>query len=102
ARSVPYERIHDVSLEQALVRRLFGMVEVKFETGAGGTDELVIRSVDAAEPDALRETVRAHRSGAAAAPGKPAQPVEEPSRILFAMDFRRLITFGLFEFSLLA
>jgi putative membrane protein len=26
ARSVPYERIHDVSLEQALVPRLFGMV----------------------------------------------------------------------------
>src|SRR5690606_6579004 len=30
ARSVPYERIQDVSLEQSLVPRLFGMVEVKF------------------------------------------------------------------------
>ena len=44
ARSVPYERIQDVSLEQALVPRLFGMVQVKFETGAGGKDELAIRS----------------------------------------------------------
>ena len=42
ARSVPYERIQDVSLTQPLVPRLFGMVEVKFETGAGGNDEVRI------------------------------------------------------------
>jgi putative membrane protein len=29
-----------------------------------------------------------------------APPAEEPSRTLFAMDLRRLATFGLFEFSL--
>jgi len=103
ARSVPYERIQDVSLEQALVPRLFGMVEVKFETGAGGKDELVIRYVDAAEADALRETVRARKSGeVAAAAGEVAPPVEDPSRTLFAMDLSRLLTFGLFEFSLVA
>ena len=39
ARSVPYERIQDVSLEQKLLPRLFGLVEVKFETGAGGKDD---------------------------------------------------------------
>jgi putative membrane protein len=103
ARSIPYERIHDVSLEQKLIPRLFGMVEVKFETGAGGKDELVIRYVDAAEADALRETVRTHKSGTAVAAGKEAAPqIEDPSRTLFTMDSRRLITFGLFEFSLLA
>ncbi|HEY6817229.1 MAG TPA: PH domain-containing protein [Croceibacterium sp.] len=102
ARSVPYERIQDVSLEQKLVPRLFGMAEVKFETGAGGKDELTIGYVTAAEADALRETVRARRSGevAVAVPGEVALPVEEPSRTLFAMDLRRLATFGLFEFSL--
>jgi putative membrane protein len=102
ARTVPYERIQDVSLEQALVPRLFGMVQVKFETGAGGKDELVIRYVTAAEADALRETVRARKSGAAAAvaPDEVAALVEEPARKLFAMDARRLVTFGLFEFSL--
>ncbi len=104
ARSVPYERIQDVSLEQALVPRLFGMVQVKFETGAGGKDELVIRYVTEQEGDALRETVRARRSGevAVAARGEVAPPAEEPARTLFAMDFRRLMTFGLFEFSLVA
>ena len=42
ARSVPYERIQDVSLEQKPVPRLFGLVEVKFETGAGGGDDLAL------------------------------------------------------------
>lgn len=104
ARSVPYERIQDVSLEQALVPRLFGMVQVKFETGAGGKDELVIRYVTEREADALRETVRAHRSGEAlaAAAGEAAPPAEDAARTLFAMDFGRLLTFGLFEFSLVA
>ena len=105
ARSVPYERIQDVSLEQAFVPRLFGMVQVKFETGAGGKDELVIRYVTEREADALRETVRARRSGEAvtvAAPGEVTLPADGPSRTLFAMDPRRLFTFGLFEFSLVA
>ncbi|MEM8724783.1 MAG: PH domain-containing protein, partial [Pseudomonadota bacterium] len=35
ARSVPFERIQDVSLEEPLLPRLFGLVIVKFETGAG-------------------------------------------------------------------
>jgi putative membrane protein len=104
ARSVPYERIQDVSLEQALVPRLFGMVQVKFETGAGGKDELTIRYVTAEEADALRETVRAHKRGEVvpAAADDPALPAEDASRTLFAMDLRRLATFGLFEFSLVA
>ena len=35
ARSVPYERIQDVSIEAKLVPRLLGLVAVKFETGGG-------------------------------------------------------------------
>ena len=103
ARSVPYERIQDVSLEQKPVPRLFGMVDVKFETGAGGREEVRIRYVTAAEAEALRETVRARKNGEAGAPGQraAAPPVEEPSRTLFEMDGKRLVTFGLFEFSLI-
>jgi putative membrane protein len=106
ARSVPYERIQDVSLEQQLVPRLFGMVQVKFETGAGGKDELTIRYVTPDEAELLRETVRARKSGevvvATTTAGEAVLPIEEPSRTLFAMDLRRLLTFGLFEFSLVA
>lgn len=100
ARSVPYERIQDVSLEQKLVPRLFGMAEVKFETGAGGKDELTIGYVTEAEADALREVVRARRADEAVPTGEAEHPVEEPARPLFAMDLKRLVTFGLFEFSL--
>lgn len=102
ARSVPYERIQDVSLEQKPVPRLFGMVEVRFDTGAGGKDELTIGYVTREEADALRETVRSRQGGAVAASGAPAAAVEEPSHTLFAMDLHRLLTFGLFEFSLIA
>jgi putative membrane protein len=100
ARSVPYERIQDVSLEQSLVPRLFGMVQVKFETGAGGKDELKIQYVTEAEGAALRETVRARKSGEAAVAGDVEVAAEPEGRALFAMDTRRLLTFGLFEFSL--
>ena len=102
ARSVPYERIQDVSLEQALVPRLFGMVEVKFETGAGGKDELRIAYVTEAEGAALRESVRALKGGEGSPVADEAgEPIEEPVRALFAMDTRRLATFGVFEFSLI-
>ena len=100
ARSVPYERIQDVSLEQKLVPRLFGMVEVKFETGAGGKDELTIGYVPEAEGATLRETVRALKSGEPATAGEVAAAPETEGRTLFAMDLKRLATFGLFEFSL--
>ena len=100
ARSVPYERIQDISLEQSLVPRLFGMVQVKFETGAGGKDELKIQYVSEAEGAALRETVRARKGGEAEVSGETEAVPEADGGLLFSMDTRRLATFGLFEFSL--
>ncbi len=110
ARSVPYERIQDVSLEQKLVPRLLGLVEVKFETGAGGKEELKLSYVSEAEGEKLRETVRALVDGEAAAPAEgPTAPDGTPSgdlaaepagQTLFAMDTKRLFLFGLFNFSL--
>lgn len=100
ARSVPYERIQDVSLEQKLLPRLFGLVEVRFETGAGGKDELKLSYLAEAEGERLRELVRGQKDGAAPAsnPDKLAESLEAPT--LFAMGPRRVVTFGLFEFSL--
>ena len=105
ARSVPYERIQDVSLEEKLVPRLLGLVEVRFETGAGGKDELKLSYVSREEGERLRETVRALRDEVQDAPvaglGAVAPAVrEETSELLFAMGPDRLVTFGLFEFSL--
>lgn len=108
ARSVPYERIQDVSLEQKLIPRLFGLVELRFETGAGGKDELKLAYLSRDEGEALRRLVRARRSGetVADAGGKATDATvaddeaDEQAQLLFAMDRQRLTTFGFFEFSL--
>lgn len=107
ARSVPFERIQDVSLEQTLLPRLFGLVQVRFETGAGGKDELSLQYLSEEEGERLRDVVRARKDGVgaetradASADAGTATPAGEPARVLFAMDPRRLLTFGMFEFSL--
>ncbi|MEO0589215.1 MAG: PH domain-containing protein [Pseudomonadota bacterium] len=106
ATSVPYERIQDVSLEQSLLPRLLGLVSVKFETGAGGADELSLAYLSQEEGELMRRLVRERRDEqevASAYSGEPAaadHAVEEAATPLFAMDARRLFTFGVFEFSL--
>lgn len=106
ARSVPYDRIQDVSFEQKLIPRLLGLVEVKFETGAGGKEELKLSYVSVEEGEKLRETVRALVEGeespaVASTDPQAGEPVAETGgETLFAMDTRRLLIFGLFNFSL--
>lgn len=107
ARSVPYERIQDVSLEAKPLPRLFGLVSVKFETGAGGGEDMSLEYLTAAEGERLRQLVRERRdeeqaAAAAADPSapQPAANVQDEGEVLFAMGPGRLINFGLFEFSL--
>lgn len=103
ARSVPYERIQDVSLEQGPLARLFGLVKVGFETGAGGKEELSLAYLTAAEGEQLRELVRARRNDAilpVPASADPEAHADDAQPVLFAMSPRRVLTFGLFEFSL--
>ena len=109
ARSVPYERIQDVSLEQKLLPRILGLVSVKFETGAGGADDLALSFLTEKQGEQLRELVRERRDEAdAPADGQitegdaqgAAPAREEDATPLFAMGPKRIFTFGLFEFSL--
>ncbi|NVD45143.1 PH domain-containing protein [Qipengyuania atrilutea] len=103
ARAVPYERIQDVSIEQSLIPRLLGLVEVRFETGAGGKDELKLTYLAEKEGERLRELVRERRDGTAdTAPvgGEENDGPADEGAPLFAMDTRRVLTFGMFEFSL--
>ena len=109
ARSVPFERIQDVSLEQGPLARLLGLVEVRFETGAGGKDELKLAYVTQGQGEALRETVRARLDPLRQVEGEfeaSAEPWAEPgaeaqAAPLFSMSTPRLLLFGLFEFSLI-
>ena len=110
ARSVPYDRIQDVSLEQGFVARLFGLTEVKFETGAGGSDEIKLAYLTDEEGARLRELVRELRDEADGtrrggptgdrAETAPPRDDDQDAAVLFAMGPRRLFVFGLFEFSL--
>ena len=108
ARSVPYERIQDVSLEAKPLPRLFGLVAVKFETGAGGGEDISLEYLTKAEGERLRQLVRERREDeraaqaeaeGLAAPARAIAPADE-GEVLFAMGPGRLLTFGLFEFSL--
>ena len=100
ARSVPYERIQDVSLEQKLLPRLFGLVEVKFETGAGGKDDVSLTYLSEAEGERLRELVRSRQDGEAGVTDGAERTLAEDATALFTMGPKRVLTFGLFEFSL--
>jgi putative membrane protein len=113
ARSVPYERIQDVSLEQKLLPRLLGLVSVKFETGAGGGEDLALAFLTDEEGEKLRQLVRARRDKVAAAPDGTGQVPQgdtppaadghddgDDAEVLFTMGPARLFGFGAFEFSL--
>ncbi|WP_293700125.1 MULTISPECIES: PH domain-containing protein [unclassified Sphingopyxis] len=105
-RTIPFDRIQDVSIEQGLVSRALGIAKVGFETGAGGKEndgDLDAIGLDAAQ--ALRATIRAHRSGEVAAPvaaHAPEAAAVAEDRLLFAMTPRQLLVAGLFNFSLAA
>ncbi|MEW4449607.1 PH domain-containing protein [Qipengyuania sp. JC766] len=100
ARSVPYERIQDVSLEQSFVPRLLGLVEVKFETGAGGGDDLTLAYLREEQAEALREVVRERRDREVVPATADGEASGEPDPVLFSMGPGRLLVYGLFSFSL--
>lgn len=100
ARSVPYERIQDVSLEQGLLARLFGLVVVRFETGAGGADDIALSYLTEVEGEELRNLVRLRRDTVSASTVDAVADTPEQAEVLFAMSPRRVLTFGAFEFSL--
>lgn len=100
ARSIPYERIQDVSIEQKPLARIMGLGEVKFETGGGDGDDAKLSFVSVEEANRLREVVRAQKSGAVAVSGA-LEPVEaHDAPPIFAMDGKRVFTLGLYSFSL--
>lgn len=97
-RSIPYERIQDVSVEQQFLARLMGLAVVKFESGGGEGEDAKLSYVSVAQAEALRETIRERKSGEVRIVDAE-QVIVEKSPI-FAMDGKRLITFGLYSFSL--
>ncbi len=108
-RSIPYERIQDVNLEQGPLARLVGLAKVRLETGSSGSgDEGALDSVDLAEAERLRDVIRLRKAQQAdGAPsgesdaGTEATPLPQTEApLLFGMDMKRILTAGVFNFSL--
>ena len=100
SRAIPFDRVTDVDIEQGPVQRLFGLAQVKLETGAAAgakQDEGVLHTIALDRAEALREHIRARR-GLAPAPAAVDTPQEGTA--IYAMDSRRVLTAGLFNFSL--
>jgi putative membrane protein len=100
ARSIPYERIQDVSIEQKPLARIFLLGEVKFETGGGDGDDAKLSFVSVEEANRLREVVKAHKSGVVIAGRGDEIIAHEDAPPIFAMDGKRVFIFGLYSFSL--
>lgn len=101
ARSIPYDRIQDVSVEQKPLARLLGVGEVKFETGGGAGDEAKLSFVSLAEAERLRETVRSRKASVAVPGTDQPEALDAPEAPpVYAMDTRRLVTLGFYSFSL--
>lgn len=105
-RIIPYMRIQDVSIEQKPVARLFGLGEVRFETGGGIGDEGILSFVHITEAQRLRELVRKNQSDFGGVNSNVAADDTDTDtdaiiKPLFNMDNRRLLTFGFYSFSLI-
>lgn len=101
-RSIPYDRIQDVSVEQPVLAQIFGLGEVKFETGGGDGEDAKLSYVSIERAAALRETIRARKADEAETSET---SINENLLVrevppLFAMDNGRLVTLGLYSFSL--
>lgn len=106
-RSIPAERIQDVSIVQGPLSRLLGLAQVRIETGGGEADEGLLDSVSLSEAHRLRAVLRGIRAGASvvadgAAAGDHAAAglLDEAETTVFRIGFGRLLFSGLFKFSL--
>lgn len=100
-RSIPFDRIQDVTLEQGPLARVLGLARVRFETGGGaapasGEDEGALDAIPLGRAAEIRELVRASRGLAA----DRAREGQEEAETVFAMDFKRVLIAGTFNFSL--
>lgn len=99
--TIPYEHIHAVSMDSALLDRIVGLVTLDLDTGAAASegDASKLRGLRAGEAEALRAELFRRKSAAAAptgekdgAPADVAEPApEERPLATFELSGRRLV-----------
>lgn len=105
-RTIPFDRIQDVSIEQGLLARVMDVAKVGLETGAAtgkDGDGIKLDTISMPQATALRETIRAWRMGSApSATNAQVSQGDEPDRVLFTLTPHNLFLAGIFNFSLAA
>ena len=99
SRSIPFDRVTDVDIEQGPLHRLFGLARVRMETGASAASsdsEGLLDTIALDRAQEIRDYIRARRGG----PAPAGVEADEQATPLFAMDRRRVLIAGVFNFSL--
>ena len=111
--SVPLDRVQSVSLEQKVLHRPFGLVQVSLETAGTETTEFTIDAIDRPIADALQRAAADYRRREAVAsstdgtnpthdghgPFDPPPP-ERPDRVLLRHPLQRVIMIALTQMPL--
>ncbi|QIK95246.1 PH domain-containing protein [Sphingomonas sp. HDW15A] len=103
SRTIPFDRVTDVDIEQGPIHRVFGLARVRMETGASAAAkdaEGQLDTITLERAQAIREIVRARRGHPSVTSTEIAHDVGDTARPLYAMDRRRVIIAGFFNFSL--
>jgi putative membrane protein len=90
-RHIPFDRVHNVALQQSLLHRVFGVAEVRLESAGGTRPEASMRVLALADAHALEQVVRHHALASDA--GAPPEVDDAPP--LLALDARELLRLGL-------
>ena len=99
-RSIPFDRIQDVTVEQGPLARALGLARVRFETGGSAgakEDDGSLAAITLERAGEIRDLVRAQRGQSPAATPEAATTDDTP---VFVMDLRRVLLAGVFNFSL--
>jgi putative membrane protein len=93
-RHIPLERVQDIRIEQGLLQRLFGVVDVHVETAGRKGPEASLSVLSKAEAERLRRAVfeRAPRPGTTT---RTAQSAADDRHVIRQLSLRELILAGL-------
>src|SRR3546814_864915 len=92
-RHIPFRRIHNVSLHQNLLHRVFGVAEVHLESAGGVKPEAQMRVLSLADAQALEALLQ--NRGQSADPATPTTAAAEPATLLLALPTSELLRLGL-------
>lgn len=94
-RHIPFRRIHNVTLHQNVLHRLFGVAEVRLDSAGGVKPEAQMRVLSLADAQALEDLVRARNAAPGARVVVAGVPDAAAGECLLALPPSELLRLGL-------